>query len=146
MEDPARVLLQLDARGVGMGDGAFQGFDGGVEVMAGDLESGLLGLADLLGDARVLGFESGVVLGRGADPGRILLVLAGVGSDISQDAQLGNVGVLFGVESLELGMEGGVAGTGQAGIAFIDLDVGIAMGRVSFSIYISQICAMLTSL
>ena len=151
MEDAARVLLQLDAPGVGMNDGALEGFHRSVEVVAGDLKSGFLGLADLLGDAVVLGFESGVVLGRGADAGGVLLVLAGVGSDIGQDAQLGDVGVLLGVESFEFGMEGSVARARQAGIAFIDLDVGISLvevdragERVSFSTYISQICAILT--
>ena len=130
VEDAAGVLLELDAPGVGMGDGALKGFDGSVEVMTGHLESGLLGLADLLGDAVVLGFESGVVAGRGADAGGVLLVLAAVGSDIGQDTQLGDVGVLFGAESLEFRMEGGIAGAGQAGIALVDLDVGISLVEV----------------
>ena len=130
VEDPARVLLEGHALGAGMRDSPFQGLDGRVEVMPGDLESGFLGLTDLFGDAVVLSFEIRVMLGRGLDAGGVLLVLARVGSDIGQDAQLGDVGVFFGVDALEIGMEGGVAGAGQAGIALVDLDVGIALAEV----------------
>jgi hypothetical protein len=37
-----------------------------------------------------------------------------------------DVRVVFGVESFELRMQGFVAGTGQAGIAFVNLDVRVS--------------------
>lgn len=95
-------------------------------MMAGDLEGGLLGLADLLGDAGIFGLEVGVVLGRGADAGGVLLILAGVGSDVGEDTQLGDVRVVLRTEALELGVEGFVARAGQTGVALVDLDIRIA--------------------
>jgi hypothetical protein len=80
------------------------------------------------------------VLGLGADPGRVLLVLAGVGSDIGQDAQPGDVRVVFGVDAFELRVEGGVAGAGETGIALVDLGVGISRKGFRRRFNISQIC------
>ncbi len=92
----------------------------------GDLESRRLGLAHLGMDTLVLGFESRIVRGLGAHHRSVALILAGVGGDIGQDAQLGDIGVVFGADAFQFRMQGLVAGAGQAGIAFIDLGVGIA--------------------
>lgn len=112
MKYPSRVFSQLHSFSARLLDRAFHGFDGSVEVLPGDLESGFFGLADLFGDLGVFGFEVGVVLGRGADTGGISLVLTGVGSDVGQDAELGDVGVVFGAEAFEFWMDGFVAGAG----------------------------------
>ena len=94
------------------------------------LQSRSFGLAHLLGDTFILGLEIGIVVGLVAHDGGIALVFAGVGSYVGEDTQLGDIGVVFGVGSFEFGMQGGVAGAGQAGIAFIDLDVGISLAEV----------------
>lgn len=79
----------------------------------------------------------GLLLDDRPDP----VVLAGVGCDICQDAQLGQVRVVFRVDAFELWMEGFVAGAGQAGIAFVDLGVVLDRPNGSFyeSLYISDI-------
>ena len=41
-----------------------------------------------------------------------------------------DVGVVFGVDVLELGMDGCIAGAGQAGKALVDLDEGITDMKV----------------
>jgi hypothetical protein len=78
-------------------------------------------LADLLHDLFVAGVQlvvaAGLLLDDGADP----VVLTGVGRDVAQDAHLGDVGVVFRIDSFQLGMQSGVAGAGQAGIALVDL-------------------------
>jgi hypothetical protein len=99
-------------------------------VALGNLKSRLLGLTNLFGDTLVLGFEFRVALGLVMSPGGELLILAGVGSYVAKDAHLGDVGVIFGIDSLKLGVEGGVSVAGQAGIALVDLDVGIALVEV----------------
>jgi hypothetical protein len=54
------------------------------------------------------------------------VVLTGVGSDIGQYAQLVDVGIVFGVDSLEFGMKSFITGTGKAGIAVVDADIRVA--------------------
>ena len=58
------------------------------------------------------------------------VVLPGVGRHIGQDGHLVDVGIVFGIYSFEFRMEGFVAGAGQAGIAFGDLDEGISFMEV----------------
>jgi hypothetical protein len=108
-EAPARVLLELDAFLADLLDGALQSVDGRVEMTLGNLQGGGLGLAHLFGDAVVLGLEIGVVPGLVADGRGVALVLAGIGCYVSQDTELGDVGVVFGVDAFQFGMEGLVA-------------------------------------
>jgi hypothetical protein len=128
-EEAARVFLELYAFLAHLLDGAFESVDGGVEMALGDLQGGRLGLAHLLGDAVVFGFEIGVLLGLVADDRRVALVFAGIGSYVGEDTELSDVGVVFGVDALQFGMESGVSGAGETGIAFIDLDVGVPQGK-----------------
>jgi hypothetical protein len=88
-----------------------------------------------------------------ADDAGILLVLTGVRGYISQDGHLVDVRVVFRVYSFEFWMECFVAGAGQAGIAFIRLDVRVSLLEVGGCgrqcrryYYISQICDMLDTL
>ena len=69
------------------------------------------------------------------DDGTNPVVLAGVGSDVTEDAEFRNVRIVFGVDFLELGMESLVAGTGEAGVALVDLDGGVALAEVDQMIF-----------
>ena len=133
MKGPARVLGQLDAGAGRRLYSPLEGLDRRVEVALGDFESRRLGLPDLFGDALVLSLERGVAARLMAHPGGVLLVLPRVGCDIAQDAHLDDIGVVFGIDALELRMQGLVAGAGQPRIALIDLDVGIALAEVDQS-------------
>ena len=57
-------------------------------------------------------------------------VLPGVGSHVGQDGHLVDVGIILGIHALEFGVQCFVACVGQAGIAFGDLDEGIAFVEV----------------
>lgn len=75
------------------------------------------------------------------------LVLPGVGSYITKDAKLVYVGIFFRVDSGYLWMQGFVAGAGKAGIALVDLGVGISLlevGQVVPSRPILAVAAMST--
>jgi len=58
------------------------------------------------------------------------VALPGVGRHIGQDGHLVDVGIVLWIYSFEFRMEGFIAGAGQAGIAFGDLDEGIAFMEV----------------
>ena len=87
MEGAAGILRQLDALGGGALHGAFDAIDGRVEVALSHLESGLPGLANLLGDALVLDLEVGVIPGLLADEAGEPVVLTGVGSYVGEDTE-----------------------------------------------------------
>ena len=54
-----------------------------------------------------------------------VVVLPRVGRHVGQDGHLVDVGVVFWVDVLELRVERGIAGAGQAGKSLVDLDEGI---------------------
>ncbi len=83
-----------------------------------------------VGDPLVLGQHLRVALGAVAYPGRHALVLPRVRSDVAQDAQLGEVGVVLRVDVLQFRMQGLVAGPGQPGVSLVDLGVGISLAEV----------------
>jgi len=58
------------------------------------------------------------------------VVLPGVGRHIGQDGHLVDVGIVFRVYVFQFRMEGFIAGAGEAGIAFGDLDEGISCMEV----------------
>jgi hypothetical protein len=68
-----------------------------------------------------------------------VVVLTGVGSDVAEDGELVDVGVVFWIESFQLWVGGGVAGAGQAGITLVNLDVGSPLLPLLRSLDISQI-------
>ncbi len=81
------------------------------------------------------------------------VVLARIGSNIGEDAQLGDVGIVFRIEAFELGMDGSVAGSRQASVALVDLGVGtttllevrvvvFAGDRLGIALAISLICGV----
>ena len=57
-------------------------------------------------------------------------LLTGVGCDIRQDANLGHLGVVLRIDACDLWMDCFIALAWQAGIAFIQLDVGVALLEV----------------
>ena len=66
-------------------------------------------------------------------PGRMEIPgvdLPGVGRDIGEDGHLMDVGVVLGVDVIELRMERGVAGARQTGKSLVDLYKGIALVEV----------------
>src|SRR6266702_218482 len=65
-----------------------------------------------------------------ADHLPIGVILARVRSDIGQDGHLVDVGIVLGVQSFEFRMQCFVAGAGQSGIAFTDLEEGISFMEV----------------
>jgi hypothetical protein len=58
------------------------------------------------------------------------MVLPGVGSDIGQDGHLVDVGIVFWIYVFEFRVEGFIAGAGESGISFGDLDEGISFMEV----------------
>jgi hypothetical protein len=126
-EGPSRILFQFDSLGRCTLDRSLDGVDRRVEVALGDLHGRFLGLTDLFGDALVLGQKIWIVLSLVANDRRPLLVFPGVGSNVSQDTHLVDGWVILGVDPFQFRMQGFVAGPGQAGIALVDLDVGISL-------------------
>ena len=74
-----------------------------------------------------------LLLDDGADP----VVLTRVGSHVTEDAQLGDVRVVFGIDAFEFWMERSIAGAGKTGIALVDLDVGVTLLEVDEVIFTS---------
>jgi hypothetical protein len=97
------------------------------------------GLLDPGQDPLVLDLEFGIALGLFADLLPEDVVLPGVGRDIGQDGHLVDVGIVFWIYSLEFRMECFIAGAGQAGIAFGDLDEGISFMEVGVVIISGQL-------
>jgi hypothetical protein len=60
-----------------------------------------------------LGVAVGLLVDDGADP----VVLTGVGSDVGQDAELVDVGVVFWVEAFYFRMEGSVGRVADSGVS-----------------------------
>src|ERR1039457_6848566 len=58
----------------------------------------------------------------------------GVGSHVGQDGHLVDVWIVLWVNVLEFWMERRIAGAGQTGISFVDLDEGIAVMEVGIVI------------
>jgi hypothetical protein len=77
------------------------------------------------------GIPTGLFLNDGTDP----VVLPGVWRHVAEDAQLVDVWIVFWVDSLELGVQGGVAGAGQASIALIDLGVRVTLLEVDEMVF-----------
>jgi len=127
---PAGILFQLHPGAADRLDGCLQRVDRRVEVLLGCLECGLLGLPYLVGDALVLGFEIGVASCLVVHDRGVLLILPGVGCDISQDVELGDVWVVFRIDALQLRMQGFIACSRKTGISLVDLDVGISFLEV----------------
>jgi len=88
MEDAARVLRELYSVEGGTLDGAFDLVDRCVEAALVDLQRGLFGLSNLVDDLFVMGAQLGVAVGLLVDDGADPVVLPGVGSDVTEDAQL----------------------------------------------------------
>src|ERR1700733_3225026 len=95
-----------------------------------DLQRRFLGLADLLDDLLILRAQLVIPVRLLLDDRANPVVLARVRSHIAEDAQLGDVRVVFGVESFELRVQRLVAGTWQTSVAFVDLDVWITLAEV----------------
>jgi len=106
-----------------------------IETALIDLQRGVLGLTHLLDDLLAVGAQLTVAMGLLLDDRPDPVVLTGVGSDIGEDAQLGQVRVVFRVDAFELWVEGFVAGAGQAGIALVDLGVGISLLEVDEMVF-----------
>ena len=66
------------------------------------------------------------------------VVFTGVGSHVGQDGQLVHVRIVFRINSLELGMDGFVAGAGQTGKALVDLYIRIAEMEVGVVVIARQ--------
>ena len=92
-------------------------------------DDGLPSLPHAVEDLLVLVAQFGRVFRLLADQLAEGVVLAGIGRDVGQDRQLIDIRVVFGVESLQLRVNGFVSGAGEASIAFIDLGVGISHTR-----------------
>jgi hypothetical protein len=99
VEDAARVLRELYSMEGGALDGAFDLVDRCVEATLVDLQRGLFGLTDLIDDLFVVGAQLGAAVGLLVDDGADTVVLTGVGSDVGEDAELVDVGIVFWVEA-----------------------------------------------
>jgi hypothetical protein len=75
------------------------------------------------------------------------VVFTGVRRRAGQDGQLVDVRIVFGVGSLQFRVERFIAGAGQAGIAPVDLDVGISLaeGKATYR-HISDMCYLLCTM
>jgi hypothetical protein len=104
------------------------------------LDDGLAGLLHPVQDLLVLDLEPGRVLSFLAYFLPVRVVFTGVRRHVGQDGQLVDVRVILRIGSLEFRMQGLVAGAGQAGIALVDLDVGISLaeGKATY-LHISDI-------
>ena len=89
-------------------------------------KDGFLGLSHAFEDALVLDAHLGVVFGLVGHGLAEDVVLARIGRYVSQDRQLVDVGIVFGIESFQFLVNGLVTCAGQACESLIDLDVGIA--------------------
>jgi hypothetical protein len=65
----------------------------------------------------VTGTQLEVAVGLLVDDGADAVVLTGVGSDVGEDAQLVDVGVVFWVESFYFRMKGCVGGVADSGVS-----------------------------
>ena len=74
-----------------------------------------------------LGVAVGLLVDDGADP----VVLTGVGSDVGEDAELVDVGIVFWVEAFYFRMKGSVGRVADSGVSKV--------GPFLFVLYISQI-------
>ncbi len=88
------------------------------------------GLLDPIQDPLVLDLEFSIALGLLTHSLPVGVVLPGVGRHIGQDGHLVDVGMVLWIYSFEFRMECLIAGAGQAGIAFGDLDEGISFMEV----------------
>ena len=127
---PARKFVQGDAGGGNLIDGAGYLINRGREVAILHPDHRLAGSLDPIQDPLVLDLELGIALSFFAHFLPVGVVLPGVGSHIGQDGHLVDVGIVFGIDSFEFRMQGFIAGAGQAGIAFGDLDEGISFMEV----------------
>jgi hypothetical protein len=64
-----------------------------------------------------MGMQVGVAVRLLLDDGAQAVVLAGVGSDIGQDAELVDVGIVFWVEAFYFRMKGSVSGVADSGVS-----------------------------
>ncbi len=84
------------------------------------------GLLDPIQDPLVLDLELGIALGLLAHFLPVGVVLPGIGRDIGQDGHLVDVWIILGVYIFQFRMKSFIAGAGEAGISFGDLDEGIS--------------------
>jgi hypothetical protein len=75
-----------------------------------------IGQADLFDDLFVTGAQLEIVAGLLVDDSADAVVLAGVGSDITQDAELVDVGVVFWVKAFYFRMKSCVGGVADSGV------------------------------
>jgi hypothetical protein len=117
VEDASWVLRELDAVEGGLRNGAFDLVDRCVEAALVYLESGLFGLADLIDDLFVVGAQLGVAVGLLVDDSSDPVVLPRIGSYVSKDPQLVDVGVVFWVEAFYFRMKGCVGRVADSGVS-----------------------------
>jgi hypothetical protein len=117
VEDASWVLRELDAVEGGLRNGAFDLVDRCVEAALVYLESGLFGLADLIDDLFVVGAQLGVAVGLLVDDSPDAVVLTRVGSDVGEDAELVDVGVVLWVEAFYFRMKGSVGRVADSGVS-----------------------------
>ena len=134
LEAPARIFIQGDATGGDLIHGTGNLIDRGGEVAVVHADDRFPGLFDPVHDLLVLDLQLGIALGLLGYTLPDVVVLTGVGSHIGQDGHLVDVGIVFRVDVLEFGMEGGIAGARQAGKSLIDLDEGISFMKVGIVI------------
>jgi hypothetical protein len=116
VEDSAGVLGELDTVEGGLRNGAFYLVDRCVEAAGVDLQRRFFGLADLVDDLFVTGAQLEVAVGLLVDDGADAVVLTGVRSDVGEDAQLVDVGVVFWVEAFYFRMKGCVGRVADSGV------------------------------
>jgi hypothetical protein len=117
VEDAAWVLRELDAVEGSLRNGALDLVDRCVEAALVDLEGGLFGLANLINDLFVVGAQLGVAVGLLVDDGADPVVLTGVGSDVGEDAQLVDVGIVFWVEAFYFRIKRSVGRVADSGVS-----------------------------
>jgi hypothetical protein len=117
VEDAAWVLREFDTVEGGILDGAFDLVDRCVEAALVYLESCLLGLTDLVNDLFVVGAQLGVAVGLLVDDSSDPVVLPRIGSYVSKDPQLVDVGVVFWVEAFYFRMKGCVGRVADSGVS-----------------------------
>jgi hypothetical protein len=117
VEDAAGVLRELDSVEGGALDGAFYLVYGCVEATLVDLQRGLFGLADLVNDLFIVGAQLGVAVGLLVDDSSDAVVLAGVRGDVTEDAELVDVGIVFWVDTFYFRMKGCVGRVADSGVS-----------------------------
>src|ERR1019366_4767442 len=130
LKTPSRKLIERDAAGGNLIDGARNLIDGLGEVPVVHLDDGFPCLLDPGQYLLVLDLQFGIALCLLAYLLPEGVVFPGVGSYICQDGHLVDVWIVFWVDVFEFWMERRIAGAGQTGITIIYLDEGITIMEV----------------